>query len=121
MYDRFLGKVCTLFINNSGFPFKDGIQYSEYMTGRVEEVDRSGILLKHLKNGTLSYFTFPINGIVEEQFIPENDPRAKEIKDSLKKSAQPEKSCCSSQSPKGSSSFIPVESLTKLVRDSKKT
>lgn len=105
---NFLDRVCTILTQPVSFPFKDAIQHSQFFTGKVVDVNQYGIWLKHLQIGTYAFYSFPIVGIVEEQYVPENDPRIDKIRQELKKKEMPK-----------ASQFIPVESLTKIVRDSK--
>jgi hypothetical protein len=57
---------------------------------------------------------------VEEPYIPENDPRAEKIKEELKiKEEQQKKKEARPKTPPPQSQFIPIESLTKMVRDTK--
>lgn len=87
------------------------LQHSQFFTGKVTEITDAGIFMKHLNIDTYAFYPFPIVGIVEEQMIPKDDPRANKIKEDLQKKKE--------VIPPSSKTFIPIESLTKMVRDSK--
>ena len=104
--EKFLGKVCTILSNQIAVPIKDHVQHSQYFTGMVTDIDIHGIWLKHLNINTYAFYQFPIVGIVEEQFIPEGDPRTEKIKEGLK-----------GKQPQKASQFIPVDQLTKIASE----
>lgn len=103
---NFLNKICTVLTHQTSFNFNDAVQHSQYFTGKVAEVNEYGIWLKHLHVDTYAFFFFPVIGIVEEQVIEGNDPRASKIQEELKKNEY-----------EVSPNFIPVESLTKMIRE----
>lgn len=103
----FVNKICTVFSQNSGFPFKDGVQYSNYFTGRVEQIDENGIWLRQPHIDTLAFYPFPVT-IIEEQYLPEDTPEAIKIKEEL-----------TPKPPKPMETFIPIEEFTKMVKKSK--
>lgn len=105
---NFVGRICTILTNPVSLPFKDAVQHSQFFTGKLEHVDDYGVWLRHVHTNTMAFYSFPLVGIVEEQVIPNSDPRAEKIKEGLKK-----------KDPPKPSQFIPIESLTKIVRDSK--
>lgn len=111
--EKFLNKVCTILCHQTSYPFKDGIEYSEFFTGLIEDIDESGVWLRHLKVKTLAFFAFPIVGIVEEQVLQKGDPIIEKIKESNKPKPIMKPPII------GQTTFVPVESLTKLVRDAK--
>lgn len=102
---NFLNKICTLLTSPTSFPFKDAVQHSRFFTGEVVDINVYGLWVKNLEFNTYAFFSFPIVGIIEEQVIPGNDPRAKKVVEDIKKPIP--------------SNFIPVEALTKLVKESK--
>lgn len=106
--EKFLGRICTLLTHQSSFPFKDAMQHSHFFTGKVEYIDSDGIWLEHLQSKTYSFYAFPIIGIVEEQVIAHDDPRAEKIKEELKKKEP---------TP---SNFVSIDSLTNMVNNSKR-
>jgi hypothetical protein len=108
--ESFTGRICTILTNPVSFPFKDAVQHSQFFTGKVELVDNQGIWLRHLHTNTIAFYSFPIIGIVEEQVIPQNDPRVEKIKAEMKKKEP--------KPPQPHSQFIPIESLTKMMKKS---
>jgi hypothetical protein len=111
-YKIFVGKLCTILTQPVSFPFRDGKQHSEFFTGRVTAVDRFGIWMKHLNTDTIAFFTHPIIGIIEEQFIPKDDPRYEKIKSELESKQKP-------LLPK-SNNYVSVEELTEMAKKLKK-
>lgn len=111
--ENFLNKICTVLTHATNLQCKDAVQFAQFFTGKVVDINEYGVWLQNLHNNTYGFFAFPIIGIVEEQNIPENDPRAEQIKEMLKKKTP------QANSPRGN--FIPIESLTKMVKDSKKS
>lgn len=97
----YVDKPCTIltnslnrsFIKNGAF---DEMQFSEYFTGFVKEVDSYGIWMQHPATGSMSYFLLNnIVGIIEEQVKSADDPivekainQIKASKDDTYKSAQ---------------------------------
>jgi hypothetical protein len=108
----FINRVCTVLTGATGLHISDPVKHAQFFTGRVISVDNYGIWLEHLQTKTLSFFMFPIAGIVEEQFIPESDPRSTKIKEEMEKKKKP-------PLPSPSSQFIPIDQLTKVVKDGK--
>lgn len=117
----FEGKVCTIMTASTGLHIADPKRHAEFFTGLVKEIDDSGIWLEHLQTKAMSYFLFPIVGIVEEQFIAKDDPRAKEIEELKKKSEIKPKPVLPKVQPRTASSFIPIDELTAKVRANKLT
>jgi hypothetical protein len=117
---NFTGRICTVLTSPVSFQFQDALQHAQFFAGKVMEINQYGIWLKHLHTNTFSFYSFPIVGIVEEPYIPENDPRAEKIKEELKiKEEQQKKKEARPKTPPPQSQFIPIESLTKMVRDTK--
>jgi hypothetical protein len=85
----YLDKICTILTREVAVPIKNGIQHAQYFTGRVKEIDNFGIHIQSVDTHTMSFFLFPIVGIVEEKFIPNEDPKAQEIKKELIKKNSP--------------------------------
>jgi len=111
--ENFLGRICTILTNSSALPLKDYIQHSQYYTGEVVGVDESGVWIKHPQNSTLAFFCFPIQGIVEEQYIPANDPRHEKIKEEI--SSKKEKAV---PKPTGTA-FIDTNDISARIRAAK--
>lgn len=107
--ENFTGRICTILTRPVSFAFKDVMQHAEFFTGRVERIDEFGIWLRHMNKNTIAFYPFPIIGIVEEEVIPPDDPRAEKLKEAMKKKEAPK--------PMPQKQFIPIESLTKMVRD----
>ena len=120
LIENFKGKVATILTAPVSFPFKDAIQHSQYFTGKVVDINIYGIWLKHLHIDTYAFYSFPIIGIVEEQLIPDTDPRAQQIKEEIKQKETPKQPMGCGSHASQSSTFIPVDSLTKMVRDVKR-
>lgn len=116
---NFQDRICTILTQPVSFPFKDAMQHAQYFTGKVVDVNIYGIWLKHLHVDTYAFYTFPLVGIVEEQLIPNDDPRAEQIKQELKQQEQPMGYVHGPQVAEPSN-FIPVESLAKMVKDYKR-
>ncbi len=78
----FLGKVCTVFTSEINFHFKFE-QMSDYFTGKIDEMDETGIVLVHPITGCKTFIaTAYIVGIAEEQVLdPDNPQHAKLIKE----------------------------------------
>lgn len=107
----FVGRVCTVMTVNTALQITEPLRHAQYFTGRVKSVDEYGIWLEHLQTKNRSFFMFPVVGIVEEQFIPEDDPRSSKIKEEMEKQKKP---VAPPKMPPGQ--FIPVEQLTKIVK-----
>ena len=88
-YKYFVGKVCTVLTHPVGMPMKDPFSASQYFTGQVTEVNEYGIWLKHLQTGGMSFFIFPIVGVIEEQYIPKSDPEHEKIKEEVEQIKNP--------------------------------
>ena len=118
---NFLKKVCTIFTNPVSFQFKDAIQHSQYFTGVVADINDYGIWVKHLHIDTYAFFSFPIIGIVEEQYLPENDPRVEELRKEMKKpEPEPEIKYIyedgTPAAPPTPPNYVDISSLTKTVK-----
>ncbi len=112
---NFLGKICTVLTPHSAIPLKDPIQHSQYYTGELVGVDASGVWVKHPQNGTLAFFLFPLQGIVEEQQISPEDPRYQKIKEEMEKKEKAKTSLVK----KPDSAVISVDELSARLRASK--
>lgn len=116
-FTYFLDRVCTVLTGPIGLHITDPVRHAQYFTGKVISVDDSGIWLEHLQAKTMAYFSLPVVGILEEQFIPEDDPRSDKIKKELeKKKEQPRRPL---PPPQGMSQYIPLDQLTKVVKEGK--
>jgi hypothetical protein len=91
------------------------MQHSQFFTGKVETVDNYGIWLRHLNSDTIAFYSFPIVGIVEEQIVSQEDPRAEKIKEEIKKQNE-KKAEAKKPMPRPNQQFIPLESLTKMIK-----
>ena len=112
-YNFFVDKVCTILTTPVAIPIKDPFSASQYFTGQVTKVDETGIWIKHLPTGNMGYFSFPIVGIVQEQYVPQNDPNHDKIKEEILKQKNP--------APKIlPNNFTSVSDLTKMAKDLKK-
>ena len=105
----YLNKICTILTKETAIPIKNYIDHAKYFTGEVIDVDQDGVWLRSLETKTVSLFTFPLCGIVEEQFIPETHPEAKKIKEELDtKNKKPPVN--------GGKEYISVDSLTEKIK-----
>lgn len=127
---NFVGRICTILTNPVSFQFADAVQHSQFFTGKVEEIDEHGIWLRHVHTNTIAFYSFPVVGIVEEQVISETDPRAAQVKAELEKKEREKKAkeaaakrqqqpAFRQPPPQQQGQFIPIESLTKMVRENK--
>ncbi len=116
---NFVGRICTVLTHPVSFQFSDAVQHSQFFSGKVEEINKDGIWLRHVHTNTVTFYTFPIIGIVEEQVIPKDDPRAVKLKEDMEKKEQEKKDRLKPKLPP-QGQFIPVDSLSKIVRDAKK-
>lgn len=91
LYDKFLGKICTILIDPAKFPFKldNPKKHAEFFTGLVVGIDNAGILIKNLNTNAQAYYAFPIIGIIEEQVVAKTDPNYEKIKDELEQKKKP--------------------------------
>ena len=114
-YQKFVGRICTVLTSPVNFEFKDPIQHSNYFSGKVISVDKFGIWIQNVKFGTMSFFPFPVIGLIEEQAVMRDDPRYDKIKAELeeKKSPRP--------IPPKSNVSVSVEELTEMAKKLKKT
>ena len=114
----FVGKVCTVLTHpttrqyprvpqDKQFDKNLTVEHAQYFTGQVTDVDNYGIWLKHLHTKQISFYQFPIIGIVEEQYITEKDPMMDKIKKDIEKAKKPPTPVYQT--------FIPIDDLTKLV------
>jgi len=126
---NFVGRLCTILTKPVSFQFADAIQHSQFFTGKIEEINKDGIWLRHVHSKTVAFYTFPIIGIVEEQVISENDPRAEQLKAEFAKKEKAKQDAEKAKSPhhmkpppppQQQGQFIPIESLTKIVKDGQK-
>ncbi len=117
--ENFLGKVCTILTESSAIPFKNAMDHSQYYSGIMIGADLSGVWLKHPQNGTLSFFSYPLQGIVEEQYIAPGDPRHEKVKEEMAKSkVAPQVRQKPPQS--ATNQVISVDELSARLRASKK-
>jgi hypothetical protein len=84
-YNFFIGKVCTILTTSVALPIKDALSGALYFSGLVAKVDDNGIWIQQLETNTMSYFTFPIVGIVQEQAVAKSDPNYEKIKEEIEK------------------------------------
>jgi hypothetical protein len=112
--EKFLGKICTILTAPTTLIISTPVEHSNFFTGKIEYIDHNGIWLLHLHTNTYSFYAFPIIGIIEEQVIQKNDPRAEKIKEELKKKEQ--QKAAATPPPQN---FIPIDTLTKMVKESK--
>lgn len=103
---RFIGKICTIVTAPVSVPVNDAVQHSQFFTGKVTEVNSSGIWIQSLNTNTMAFYMFPIIGVAEEQFISKDDPEYNKIQEEF---ATPK--------PTPSQSFISIDELTKKVKN----
>ena len=112
-YKFFVGKVCTILTTPIALPIKDSFVAAQYFTGQVTEIDNNGIWIKHIPTGDMSYFSFPIVGIVQEQYVPETDPNHDKLKEEIQKTKSPP-----TKIPPGN--FTSVSDLTNKAKELRK-
>lgn len=111
--ENFLGKMCTVLTDSCAVPLKDPTEHANYYSGIMVGVDPSGVWLKHPKFSTVAFFSFPLQGIVEEQKIDSSDPRYAKIKEEVEKKKSPPK-----PAPVGNQ-VISVDEISARIRASK--
>lgn len=120
--DNFLGKVCTILTQSCAIPFKSPMEHSQYFSGILVGVDPSGVWLKSPLYGTLAFFSFPIQGIVEETKVDPTDPRYQKIKEELDKKEKPKVAPQARPKPsQGTTPVISVDELSARLKASKKS
>ena len=117
--EYFIDKICTILTQPVNKNFADKIEHANFFTGLVKKIDRfpngiSLIWLEHLQTKSLSAFNLSmVVGILEEQVIKESDPRYSKLKEEAEKIKKP-----AAPSPfTKSGDFVPVEDLTKLIKE----
>ncbi len=109
---NFLGKVCTILTSATSLPVQDAIGHSRYFTGKVKRIDQFGVWVENLLDGTVSFFSFPIVGMVEEKSVSKEDPRYEKLKADVEKQREKKSPPAAKKLP---SSFIDVEELMASV------
>lgn len=109
----FVGKICTVLTAPVSIEFHNFEQHAQYFTGEITAVDEWGVWLQHPYAKTMSYYPFPIIGIVEEQYVASDDPMADKIKEEFGKK---ETKKTTPTPPKPQGNFIPVSELSKIVK-----
>lgn len=107
---HFLGRMVTVITAATTLPVKTAVDHSQYFTGEMVHCDQHGVYLKHPVAGTLAFFTFPLLGIVEEQYIPKDDPRYKQVEEVAAKQAEAATKKPGRVSPAGQQ-FIDINAL----------
>ena len=102
--DYFVGKVCTIMTAPTTMAFSDFIKHAQYFTGLVESIDGMGVWVRHPQSKSLSYFMFPLVGIVEEQVVDPKSPLMDKINNDIKK--------------KEKSEFLQVDDIAAMMRQS---
>lgn len=126
-YKPFLGKICTILTNSTPFPF-DPTKHADFFSGLVTEVNEDGVFVKNLRFNTMSFFSFPIVGIVEERGVSETDPMFEKVKDVAQKTKMPAKSMQEAAKPTRPApvyfppkDFTSIEDMTKMAKQIKAT
>lgn len=105
LQDSFTNKVVTVLTHTTTLHFTDAAAHAQYFTGRFLEADDYGVWLQHLQTQALSFFGYgSLIGIVQEQALPPNDPRVKELQQKFAEQAKPK------------SSFVAVDELTAKLK-----
>lgn len=111
LQQKFVGKVCTILTNQVAKTNFSDQQFADFFTGVIDELDEDGIFTTHVLTGCRNFYTFSqIVGIVEEQFLDENNPEhakiIEEVKDKVQKPPKTSKTT--------SDQFIDIEDLANL-------
>jgi hypothetical protein len=109
-YKKFIGKPCTILTQACAFPIKDSVQGNQFFTGIVKSVDQWGVWVKHPTTPCMSYFQFPLVGIVEEPFVAEGSPEYRKIKEEIEAKKKPTPAPVSG-------SFTSVSDLTQKIKN----
>ena len=80
---HFLGKIVTILTVSTGLPLQDGMAHATYFSGELIRVDQHGVYLKHVQFETLSFYAFPLVGIIEEKKIAKDDPGHVKIQEEI--------------------------------------
>ena len=89
LQEKFVGKVCTILtcgIAKNNFADQ---QFADFFTGIVDFIDEDGIITKHPLNGCMNFYSMSsVVGILEEQFISDDNPEYEKIVDEVKNQKQ---------------------------------
>ena len=102
---HFIGKICTIITHQINRPFTES-DLREYFVTRVIDIDSNGVLGQHPTEGLMNYFCMAnVISIQEEKVVSAIPPieNKKPVEEST-----------------GSSIFVNVNNLKKIVKDVKK-
>ena len=110
----FRGKICTVLtvgVNKNNFT---DIQFSDFFTGFIEQIDDDGVWTKHHLTGCKNFYPMSqVVSILEEQVVQESDPQYEKLMEQVNKSEV--KPITQKYDPKNSP-FVNPEMLAALAK-----
>ena len=89
LHEQFAGKVCTILTSGIAKNNFGDQQFADFFTGIVDSIEQDGIYTRHPLTGYKNFYVMShVIGIIEEQFIAEDDPQYEKVIEEMKNSSQ---------------------------------